>query len=161
MVLWFSKGADYRFHLDPVRVPQKYPGKRHHKGKNKGAYSGNPLGKNPEDVWNIPNVKANHVEKTKHPCQFPVGLVQRLIRALTSAGDLVLDPFAGSGTSGVAALMDGRRFVGAEIDPEYYALAHPRLRDALTGRVVYRDANRAVYQPTGKSDVEKKPPHFK
>ena len=80
-VVWSTKsGAEYDFHLDPVRVPQKYPGKRHHKGKNKGEYSGNPLGKNPEDVWSIPNVKANHVEKTKHPCQFPVGLVQRLIR---------------------------------------------------------------------------------
>jgi hypothetical protein len=73
-VLWFTKGNDYAFNLDAVRVPQKYPGKRHYKGPKKGQLSGNPLGKNPSDVWEIPNVKANHIEKTDHPCQFPVAL---------------------------------------------------------------------------------------
>ena len=161
MVLWFTKkGGNYKFALDDVRLPQKYPGKKHYKGAKKGAYSGNPRGKNPEDVWAIPNVKANHVEKTKHPCQFPVGLVQRLIRALTAPGDLVLDPFAGSGTSGAAALLDKRRFVGAEIDPEYHQLAHGRLVAAMNGTLVYRDGNRPVYTPNGKSGVEKKPPDW-
>ncbi len=80
-VMWFSKGESYHFDLDAVRTPQKYPGKRHYKGTKKGEWSGNPLGKNPEDVWEIPNVKASHVEKTAHPCQFPVALVRRLVRA--------------------------------------------------------------------------------
>lgn len=65
-ILWFTKSDDYVFNLDPVRVPQKYPGKRHFKGPKAGQLSGNPLGKNPEDVWDIPNVKSNHVEKTDH-----------------------------------------------------------------------------------------------
>lgn len=98
-VLWFTKGTDYTFDLDSVRVPQKYPGKRYYKGPKKGELSGNPLGKNPSDVWDIPNVKANHIEKTEHPCQFPVALAQRLIRALTKPGELIVDPFLGSGTS--------------------------------------------------------------
>ncbi len=68
VALWFTKGDDYAFHLDRVRVPQKYPNKRHFKGPRKGELSGNPLGKNPGDVWTFPNVKANHVEKTAHPC---------------------------------------------------------------------------------------------
>jgi adenine-specific DNA-methyltransferase len=92
-ILWFTKGHDYHFNLDAVRVPQKYPGKRHYKGPKKGEWSGNPLGKNPSDVWDIPNVKSRHIEKTDHPCQFPVALVQRLIRALVPAQGFVVDPF--------------------------------------------------------------------
>ncbi len=73
-ILWFSKGNDYYFDLDAARVPQKYRGKTFYKGPNKGQLSSNPNGKNPGDVWDIPNVKANHVEKTAHPCQFPLHL---------------------------------------------------------------------------------------
>src|SRR5574341_180835 len=94
-ILWFTKDDElgrYVFNLDPVRVPQKYPGKKHYKGPKKGMPSGNPLGKNPGDVWVIPNVKHNHIEKTIHPCQFPVELVERLVLALTRPGDVVLDP---------------------------------------------------------------------
>ena len=81
-ILWFSKTNDYIFNLDDVRIPSKYPGKRHFKGPKKGELSGNPKGKNPADVWeillkdwdselwNIPNVKSNHPEKTEHPCQY-------------------------------------------------------------------------------------------
>ena len=116
VVMWYTKGDDYTFNLDPVRVPQKYPGKKHYKGPKAGQYSGNPLGKNPEDVWEIPNVKSKHVEKTDHPCQYPVGLIEPLVLALTNPGDMVFDPFAGVCTTGVAAALHGRRFMGCEID---------------------------------------------
>ncbi len=92
-ILWFTKGDDYSFNLDPVRIPQKYPGKKQFKGPNIGQLSCNPLGKNPSDVWIFPNVKHNHIEKTIHPCQFPVELVERLVLSLTRKGDLVLDPY--------------------------------------------------------------------
>jgi adenine-specific DNA-methyltransferase len=92
-ILWFTKRDDYTFNLDPVRIPIKYPNKKHFKGPRKGELSSNPLGKNPTDIWDIPNVKSNHVEKTDHPCQFPVGLVERLVLALTDEGDAVLDPY--------------------------------------------------------------------
>ena len=104
VIMWFTKGDDYTFNLDDVRVPQKYPNKRHFKGPKKGQLSGNPLGKNPSDVWDIPNVKANHVEKTAHPCQFPVELVERLVLAMTNKGDWVLDPFMGEGSAAIAPL---------------------------------------------------------
>lgn len=90
-ILWFTKEDEYTFNLDDVRVPSKYPGKKHFKGPKKGQYSGNPQGKNPSDIWeivlndweneiwNIPNVKANHVEKTEHPCQYPIELVERCV----------------------------------------------------------------------------------
>ncbi|MCY3961079.1 MAG: site-specific DNA-methyltransferase, partial [bacterium] len=63
-ISWYTKSNDYLFELDPIRIPQKYPGKRHFKGPKVGQLSGNPLGKNPGDVWIFPNVKHNHIEKT-------------------------------------------------------------------------------------------------
>jgi len=85
-ILWFTKTDSYTFNLDPIRVPSKYPGKKHFKGPNKGKLSCNPLGKNPSDIWDIPNVKSNHCEKTIHPCQFPVELAERLVLSMTEEG---------------------------------------------------------------------------
>jgi adenine-specific DNA-methyltransferase len=142
-------------------VPQKYPGKRHYKGPKKGELSGNPLGKNPSDVWEIPNVKANHIEKTDHPCQFPVALVQRLIRALVTANGLVSDPFLGSGTSAVAASVEDRRFIGCDIQPEYIVIARKRVVDAKTRKPSVRPVERPIFVPINTQAVAKRPAHFK
>lgn len=157
--LWFTKGEDYLFDLDSVRIPQKYPGKKYYKGLKKGEYSCNPKGKNPSDVWDIPNVKANHVEKTDHPCQFPLSLPSRFIRALTSAGDVVFDPFMGVGTTGAAAVMLGRRFVGAEINEQYHAIACERVRDSYMGMMRFRD-DVPVMEPDKKTAVARRPKEF-
>lgn len=146
-IIWFTKADDYTFHLDPVRVPQKYPGKKYFKGPNIGEYSGNPLGKNPGDVWIIPNVKSNHVEKTEHPCQFPVELIERLVLSMTDEGDWVLDPFLGTGTSIIAAVLHDRRGVGAEIMPKYVELARNRIAQALAGTLRTRPMDRPVHDP--------------
>jgi adenine-specific DNA-methyltransferase len=113
-ILWFTKSEDYTFNLDEVRVPSKYPNKKYFKGPKKGMLSGNPLGKNPSDVWEIPNVMANHVEKTEHPYQFPVGLVERLVLALTDRGDAVLAPNIGVGSTAIAALKNERKAYGCD-----------------------------------------------
>lgn len=147
VVLWFTRDGDYCFDLDAVRVPQKYPQKKHYKGPRRGELSGNPLGKNPGDLWVIPNVKANHVEKTDHPCQFPVELVERLVLALTQPGDVVLDPFMGVGSTAVAALMHGRRAIGAEMMAEYVATARERVQSGVAGTLRVRPRERAVYDP--------------
>lgn len=146
-IIWFTKTDDYVFNLDPVRVPQKYPGKKHFKGPKAGQYSCNPLGKNPGDLWVVPNVKNNHVEKTVHPCQFPIELIERLVLSMTNRNDWVLDPFLGVGTSVVAALLHGRRGVGAEISRDYIKVANSRIRQALKGDVPRRPMNRPVYDP--------------
>lgn len=147
IVMWYTRGTDYYFDLDSVRVPQKYPGKTHYKGGKKGEPSGNPMGKNPSNVWDIPAVKASHVEKTAHPCQFPVALVQRLVRALCPPHGLVLDPFAGVGSAGVAAIIEGRKFLGVEISEKYHSVAISRCEAALVGDVRIRDVDRPVYVP--------------
>lgn len=155
-ILWFTKGEDYIFDLDPIRVPQKYPGKKYFKGPKAGQLSGNPLGKNPGDVWIFPNVKNNHVEKTSHPCQFPVELVERLLLSLTRPNDLVFDPFAGVGTAVAAAVRNERRGCGAEKMPEYAAIARERILQAMNGTLPVRPMHTPVYDPrnAGKSLTE-------
>lgn len=151
VILWFTKTNDYTFNLDAVRIPSKYPGKRSYKGANKGKPSGNPLGKNPEDVWEIPNVKSNHIEKTSHPCQYPVGLVERLVLALTDEHDLVFDPFSGVASSGVAALLHNRYYWGCDIMPEYVNIGAERLEETLEGTIKYRPHNKPIYDNTTSS----------
>lgn len=146
-ILWFTKSNDYIFNLDPVRVPSKYPEKKHFKGPKKGELSGNPLGKNPADVWEIPNVKANHVEKTDHPCQFPVGLVERLVLALTNAGQNVLDPYLGVGSTAIAALKNSRNAYGCDVMPDYIEIANERLAQLKKGQLRVRPMNKPVYEP--------------
>lgn len=146
-ILWFTKSDDYFFNLDSVRVPSKYPEKKHFKGPKQGELSGNPLGKNPGDVWDIPNVKANHVEKTDHPCQFPIGLVERLVLALTAPGDNVLDPYLGVGSSAIAALKNDRNAYGCDVMPEYVKVAEERIAALRAGTLRTRPMNKPVYQP--------------
>lgn len=146
-IIWFTKTDKYTFNLDPVRVPQKYPGKKYFKGPNAGKYSCNPLGKNPGDLWIIPNVKSNHVEKTEHPCQFPVELIERLVLSMTNEGDWVFDPFLGAGTSIIAAIRHNRRGAGAEIVSKYIALAKNRIQQELAGTLRTRPIDKPVYDP--------------
>lgn len=144
---WYTKGEPYYFDLDPVRVPQKYPNKRAFKGPKIGQVTSNPLGKNPGDLWIIPNVKHNHIEKTIHPCQFPIELVERLVLAMTKPGDWVLDPYGGVGSAVLAAVLNGRRGAMAEVIPEYLSIAADRLDLAERGLLRTRPRSRPVYQP--------------
>ena len=168
-ILWFSKTNDYIFNLDNVRVPAKYPGKRHFKGDKKGLLSGNPLGKNPSDIWeiverdwetamwNIPNVKSNHPEKTKHPCQFPIELVERCVLALTNEKSWVLDPYAGVGSTLIAAIKNNRNAVGIEKEKEYCNIAKQRIIDFNEGKLKIRPINKPVHKPSGNDKLSQVP----
>jgi len=160
MILWFSKGEQYTFNLDPIRIPQKYPGKTYWKGPKRGLPSGNPLGKNPGDIWDIPNVKKWHPEKTEHPCQFPIVIPQKLIKALTNENDLVVDPFMGSGTTAIACLIENRRFIGSDNSEKYIRITKERIMNAIKGDLPYRP-DFPVMAPDPKSKVAKKPSGFK
>lgn len=177
-ILWFSKSdKDYIFNLDNVRIPSKYPGKRHYKGNKKGELSGNPKGKNPEDVWtatverlyddweksiwDIPNVKSNHPEKTSHPCQFPVELVERCILALTNEGDVVYDPFAGVGSTIIGALKNGRRALGTELVPEYIEIGKDRIAKLKSGTLLTRPIYQQIYIPKENDKISSIPKEWK
>ena len=176
-LLWFTKSDSYRFNLDKVRVPQLYPGKRHPKGRANGGgqLSGNPLGKNPSDVWefsapeaflrdalwNIPNVKSLHPEKTAHPCQFPSELVERCVLAFTKPGDTVLDPFVGAGTSVIAAVKLGRRGIGIDKSKRYVNLANKRIAALEAGTLEFRRSGTPIRQPRKGEKVATVPAEWK
>jgi DNA modification methylase len=168
-ILWFTKSDSYTFNLDDVRVPSKYPGKRHFKGDKRGQPSGNPLGKNPSDIWefvasewekdlwDIPNVKSNHPEKTVHPCQFPVELVERCVLALTQEDDWVLDPYCGVGSTLIAGAKHNRRVLGVDKEVEYVEIAKDRVRAWHEGRLKVRPLGTEIYEPTGRESVSRRP----
>lgn len=158
-ILWFTKSDNYTFNLDPVRVPSKYPNKKHFKGSKKGQLSGNPLGKNPSDIWNIllqdweqevwdiPNVKNNHPEKTDHPCQFPIELAERLVLALSNENDIVLDPYMGAGSTLLAGLKNNRKVIGSDKEPKYVDITRERINSFYNGTLGYRQLGTPIYQP--------------
>ena len=145
---WWTKSEEYTWNLDEIRVPAKYPGKRHFKGPNVGKLSGNPKGKNPSDVWIFPNVKNNHPEKTIHPCQFPVELVERLVLSMTNKGDAVFDPYMGVGSAIIAALLHGRIAYGCDTVQQYVDIARKRVHDLHEGTLRTRPMDKPVYDPS-------------
>ncbi len=160
-ILWFTKTDKYIFNLDDVRIPSKYPGKRHYKGPNKGKLSGNPKGKNPSDIWeilkndwenefwNIPNVKSNHPEKTIHQCQFPIELVERCVLALTEEKESwVLDPYAGVGSTVIGAIKNNRNAIGIEKESKYCEIAERRIGELKEGSLKTRPINKKIHVPS-------------
>ena len=168
-ILWFTKSDNYIFNLDEVRVPAKYPGKRHFKGPNKGKLSGNPKGKNPTDIWeivvkdwenelwNIPNVKSNHPEKTLHPCQYPVELVERCVLALTNKESWILDPFNGVGSAVIASLKNDRNAIGIDQEKEYCEIAEKRIKELNEGNLKLRPINKPIHRPSKKDKIAQVP----
>jgi adenine-specific DNA-methyltransferase len=168
-LLWFSKTDDYIFNLDDVRVPSKYPGKRHFKGEKRGLPSGNPLGKNPSDIWtiiqqdfdnemwDISNVKSNHPEKCDHPCQFPIELVERCVLALTNENSWVLDPFSGVGSTVIGAIKNNRNAIGIEREEKYCTIAMDRINMLKNGTLKIRPINKPKHVPSLKDKVAQIP----
>ncbi|MCF5913867.1 MULTISPECIES: DNA-methyltransferase [Aeromonas] len=128
-VLWFLKDSDnYTFNLDPIRDPDvKYPNQ-----KKNGKLKCNPLGKNPSDVWQIAKVTSgknrSSQERAPHPAQFPLELINRLMKGFSNEEDIVLDPFLGSGTTAESSIINGRYVIGIEINKEYLLYAKNRLQ---------------------------------
>ena len=147
-ICWFTLNDEYTWHLDSIRVPAKYPNKRHFQGPKVGKLSGNPKGKNPSDVWEFPNVKNNHPEKTEHPCQFPVELVERLVLSMTDEGDSVFDPYMGVGSTVVAAMKHARIGYGCDIVPRYVRIAGRRIQELRNGTLRTRPMGKPIYDPS-------------
>lgn len=135
--LWYVKDiASYSFNLDAVRDPDvKYPNQ-----KKNGKLKCNPLGKNPSDVWQFAKVTSgknrSSSERTPHPAQFPIAVIDRIVRASSDVGDVVFDPFLGSGSTAEAALCAGRKVIGIELNPDYVRLATDRISNYLRNQVL-------------------------
>lgn len=169
-LLCFVKGKSaWTFNLDEVRQPSKYPAKRSYKGAKKGQISSNPLGCNPSDVWDIlacewetgimdiPQVKNNHIEKTTHPCQFPIELAERCVLLFSNPGDTVIDPFSGSGTVGVAATFHERKTILIESDANYVMISKERVEMAKNGTLRSRALGKPIHSPNTCSALARLP----
>ena len=127
-VLWYVKDQEnFTFNLDAIRDPNvKYPNQ-----KKNGKLRCNTLGKNPSDVWEIAKVTSganrSSTERMPHPAQFPEDLISRIILGFTNEGDLILDPFMGSGTTAKVAMLHNRRTIGFEINSVYCQTIKERL----------------------------------
>lgn len=126
--LWYVKDEDeYVFNLDDVRDPNvKYPNQ-----KKNGKLKCNPLGKNPTDVWQIAKVTSGRdrssKERTAHPAQFPIELIRRILLASSNKGQIIFDPFLGSGSTAIAALYEKRKVIGIEMNKDYADIAVERI----------------------------------
>lgn len=121
-ILMFTKTENFRFELDSVRVPQKYFRERN-----------NMAGANPGDVWAFSHVHYSNPERENHPTQKPEALVARMVLASTKEGDIVLDPFFGSGTTPRVCQVLNRRCIAIDLNPEYAKLARRRLAKPFEG----------------------------
>ena len=121
-ILMFTKTEDYKFNIDAVRVPQKFYRERN-----------NMRGANPGDVWGFSHVHYCNENREDHPTQKPEGLIERMILASTDKNDLVLDPFAGSGTTLRVCQQLERNCIGIEINEEYIKLTKERLSKPFKG----------------------------
>jgi adenine-specific DNA-methyltransferase len=131
-ILWYVKNeGSYTFNLDEVRDPNvKYPNQ-----KKNGKLKCNPLGKNPSDVWQIAKVTSGQnrssKERTAHPAQFPTEMVDRVIKSASNKGDLIVDPFMGSGSTAISAIENERFVVGFEINKQYIDIISERIERHL------------------------------
>jgi adenine-specific DNA-methyltransferase len=137
-LFYVKEPQDYAFNLDEIRDPNvKYPNQ-----KKNGKFRCNALGKNPSDVWEFPKVttgaKRSSKERTGHPAQFPLPVVERIIRVSSNVAEIVLDPFAGSCSAGVAAAGSGRLFIGIELSENYCKLAAERFESFQRARIQHQ-----------------------
>jgi len=130
-LLWFSKTERYVY--NPIREPYKSQERLRHKiTKNGRVWTPNPEGRMAGDVWAFPTLAGRRFreEKVDHPTQKPLALSRRIVRHFSNQSDIVLVPFAGSGSECVAAVMEERRFLGFELNPQYAAIARTRIEEA-------------------------------
>ncbi len=122
-ILMFTKNPKkYIFHLDDIRVPQKF-----YRAVN------NMRGANPGNVWEFSHIHYCNKNRKKHPTQKPEGLFERMILASSDPGDVVLDPFVGSGTALRVCQQTGRNGIGIDINPEYIEMTKERLSENFMG----------------------------
>ena len=128
-ILWFAHGNDSTFHT--IREPYKSQERlRHAITKNGKLWQPHPDGRQAGDVWKFPTLAGRRfaAERTIHPTQKPLALSRRLVEHFSNPDDMVVVPFVGSGSECVACIQTGRRFVGAEINGEYFNVAEGRIK---------------------------------
>ncbi len=125
---FFAKSKDHYFDLDSIRIPYDEETK---KARSRSIFVGKKwleVGYNPKDLWSVSRLHRIHAEREDHPTQKPLEVVERMIRASCPENGVVLDPFAGTGTTAVACLLNKRRYITYELNPEYYEMILRRIK---------------------------------
>jgi len=117
-IAWYTRTRKYTFNLDAVRIPFAPEVKRAYLRDKRLNPESVEKGKNPTNVWDIPRLNGNATERVGHPTQKPAALIERIVRALSNPGDLILDFFAGSGVAAAVAMREARHSIVADRDPE-------------------------------------------
>lgn len=120
-ILMFTKSKKYKFNLDDIRVPQKF-----YRSVN------NMRGANPGDVWEFSHIHYCQDNRQDHPTQKPEGLIERMVLASSDEGDLVIDPFSGSGTTLRVCQQLNRNAIGIELNETYVEQTETRLENDFT-----------------------------
>jgi len=131
---FFVKSKDYYFDIDPVRIPYDAETK---KARSRSIFVGKKwleVGYNPKDVWTVSRLHRIHSEREEHPTQKPLEIIERMVKASCSVGGVVLDPFAGSGTTVAACMLNNRRYIAFELNAEYYQITLNRIERIRQGR---------------------------
>ena len=124
---FFAKSKDYFFDLDAVRIPYDQETK---KARTRSIFVGKKwleIGYNPKDVWSVSRLHRLHHERENHPTQKPLAIIERMVKSSCPEMGVVLDPFAGSGTTIEACLKHNRRCIAFEINPDYCSLIRERI----------------------------------
>jgi site-specific DNA-methyltransferase (adenine-specific) len=117
---FFARSRDYYFDIDAVRIPYDAATK---KARSRSIFVGKKwleVGYNPKDVWSVSRLHRIHSEREDHPTQKPLEIIERMVRASCPENGIVLDPFAGSGTTVAACLLNNRNYTAFEINEDYY-----------------------------------------
>lgn len=124
---FFAKSKDHYFDLDAIRIPYDEETK---KARSRSIFVGKKwleVGYNPKDLWSVSRLHRIHAEREDHPTQKPLEVVERMVKASCPENGIVLDPFAGTGTTAVACSLNNRRFITYELNPNYYEIILKRI----------------------------------
>ena len=127
---FFAKSKNYYFDIDPVRIPYDPETK---KARTRSIFVGKKwleVGYNPKDVWSVSRLHRIHRERENHPTQKPLEIIERMVKSSCPENGIVLDPFAGSGTTVEACIKNNRHCIAFEINPEYCAMIRKRIDKA-------------------------------
>ena len=130
---FFVKTKDYYFDIDSIRIPYDEETK---KARTRSIFVGKKwleVGYNPKDIWSVSRLHKIHPEREDHPTQKPLEIIERMIKASCPENGIVLDPFAGSGTTAAACLLTNRHYVAFEINPDYYQTIINRIEHIRNG----------------------------
>jgi site-specific DNA-methyltransferase (adenine-specific) len=129
VLLWAVKSEDYKFNIDDIRIKYDEKTLAQYKKDKRLNHETLEKGKIPDNVWIINRINGSSKEKTGHPSQKPLEICERIVKGHSDKGDIILVPFAGSGSECVAAIRNGRHFIGFERESEYIEIANKRLEN--------------------------------